>query len=72
MDFSSPTGIEDQIDTIDGNSKGGYHNSYPFAYRIPGKKRGYNVAKRTVYYQLTEGQVVYINVVNNYYSTKGK
>ena len=72
VDFSSPTGIEDQIQHIAGNSKGGYHNSYPFAYRIPGKKGRYNVPKRTVYYQLTEGQVVYINIVNNYYSTKGK
>ncbi|WP_029320305.1 hypothetical protein [Butyrivibrio sp. AE3004] len=72
VDFSYPTGTEDQISQLDGNSKGGYHNSYPFAYKIPGKKGRYNVAKRAVYYQLTEGQVVYINIMNSYYSTKGK
>ena len=72
VDFSGPTGIEDQIKMIDGYSKGGYHNSYPFAYRIPGKKGKHNVPTRVVYYQFTEGQVVYINIINSYYSTKGK
>ena len=71
VDFKIPTGTNDQITNIDGKSKGGYVNSYPFAYRIPGKAK-YNVAKRTVYYQLTEGQVVYIHIYNSYNKTKGK
>ncbi|SEL93519.1 hypothetical protein SAMN04487770_12138 [Butyrivibrio sp. ob235] len=71
VDYTVPTGIEDQIKYLDGYSKGGYLNSYPFAYRIPGKKGRYNVASRKVTYQLTEGQVVYINIYNTYTNTRG-
>ena len=65
-------GIEtnDGIININGYSKN-YKgtNDFPFGYRVPGKD---NKPKRTVYYNLTKGQVVYINIINNYYSTKGK
>ena len=71
VEFRAPTGIEDQITNLNGYSKGGYQNGYPFSYRIKSKKHSHNVTKRTVYYQLTEGQVVYMNIINSYMYTKG-
>ena len=68
-EFSTPNG-QGGISYIPGKQKK-YpgNNQFPFAYKVKGK---YNVAKRTVEYQLTKGQVVYINVVNAYNKTKGK
>ncbi|WP_022762360.1 hypothetical protein [Butyrivibrio sp. AD3002] len=69
-EFSVPSGAEDGITYVSGHTKK-YRgdNQYPFGYRVPGKQ---NVATRTITYDLTEGQVLYIHVVNAYYSTKGK
>ncbi len=68
-EFSTPNG-QGGISYIPGKSKKySGNNQFPFGYKVPGKQ---NVGKRAVDYKLTKGQVVYINIVNSYYSTKGK
>ncbi len=70
VDFTRPTGIENQITNVPGYSKGySATNQFPFAYRVPGKN---NVAKRTVTMNLEKDQVLYIQIVNAFNGSKGK
>ncbi len=69
-EFSTPSGQNNGILYISGKTKKySGTNQFPFGYKVPGKQ---NVAKRAVTYNLTKGQVVYINIVNAYNKTKGK